>query len=605
MFALTRFLMILTVTALGWCVVIVGARFGVLMSIATIVFVVRMAAKRVTSSLTTLGSARWAVAKELRRAGMLGAKNGMILGRLIDGEKPAVVPSLIGLLNPFVGSRDACRQMFSALRRKPCQKADLVRLPNAVHTAVFAPTGVGKGVSCVIPHLLNCPESTVVVDFKGENYQLTAEHRRNAFGHRIVVLDPFRMVTDAPDSLNPLDSINRDSPHGIDDVRDLSESLVIRTGQEKEPHWADSAEVFIGGIASAVVQFGGPEDRSLQTVRTVLTNPANMQHVIKRLCESQDWGGMLARMGDQLTQFKEKELGSTLTTTNRFLRFLDTLAVAESTSSSSFDINELRDGKMTIYLVLPPQHARAQSPLLRMWIGACLRSVVRGGLQETNKVHMILDEAASLGALQSLNDAVDKYRGYGVRLQFYYQSMGQLKACFPDGQDLTLLSNVTQIFFGVNDNTTADYVSARLGEKTIVVDSGGTNTGASLSHSNHDDHANKSTSWGGSANWGQQARKLLKSEEVMAQDARTAITFAPNMPPVRTTLIRFYEEAGFSRWRRFKEGAAMSALAVMLLMATLFLALVLSVANSENVSQREVWDGFHGQDQGNGWGGAQ
>jgi len=35
----------------------------------------------------------------------------------------------------------------------------------------------------------------VVVDFKGENAKLTAEHRRKQFGHRIVMLDPFGIVT--------------------------------------------------------------------------------------------------------------------------------------------------------------------------------------------------------------------------------------------------------------------------------------------------------------------------------------------------------------------------------------------------------------------------
>jgi len=31
-------------------------------------------------------------------------------------------------------------------------------------------------------------------------------------------------------------------------------------------------------------------------------------------------------------------------------------------------------------------------------------------------VHFVLDEAASLGRMDALDDAVDKYRGYGVRL---------------------------------------------------------------------------------------------------------------------------------------------------------------------------------------------
>ena len=88
-----------------------------------------------------------------------------------------------------------------------------MRLSRSVHSAVFAPTGVGKGVSCVIPFLLDCPESCVVVDFKGELARATMARRRR-MGHRIVLLDPYRMVTNNPDSLNPLDFISKDSPHG-------------------------------------------------------------------------------------------------------------------------------------------------------------------------------------------------------------------------------------------------------------------------------------------------------------------------------------------------------------------------------------------------------
>ena len=96
-----------------------------------------------------------------------------------------------------------------------------------------------------------------------------------------------------------------------------------------------------------------------------------------------------------------------------------------------------------------------------------------------SNVTFVLDEAASLGRMDALDDAVDKYRGYGVRLQFYFQSVSQLKKCFPDGQEQTLLSNVSQVFFSVNDLPTAEYVSNRLGESTIVVGSGGTSTGTS------------------------------------------------------------------------------------------------------------------------------
>lgn len=159
--------------------------------------------------------------------------------------------------------------------------------------------------------------------------------------------------------------------------------------------------------------------------------------------ESDAWNGMLARMGGQLMHFVDKEKSSTLTTVARHLRFLDTLPIATNTQKSSFDPARLRSGKMTIYLVLPPEHMRSQTPLLRLWIGSQLRAVVSTGLNERDKVHFVIDEAASLGHYEQIDDAIDKFRGYGIRLQFYFQSLGQLKKCFPNGQEEPQLGNPT------------------------------------------------------------------------------------------------------------------------------------------------------------------
>lgn len=552
-----RVMLIASVSAFGYAVASAVLDLGGLVIIGIIVLAIAAITQRRSEAFTAFGTARWADAADLSAEGMLGANSRPILGRVMDGGKPPLRQATRRLFDFTISSKEACEKFLASVRFGERTKINpaLVRMPKAVHTAVFAPTGVGKGVSCVVPFLLTTDESAVVVDFKGENFRLTAEHRRRAFGHRIVVLDPFRMVTLTPDTFNPVEFIERGSPLAIDECRDLAEALVIRTGQEKDPHWTDSAEAWIATLIALVVHYAESDDRSLQTVRTLLTSPEKLDLAIKLMCASEAWRGMLARMGGQLTHFKDKELGSTLTTTNRFLRFLDTLAIAESTETSSFNPADLLGGKLTVYLVLPPEHMRAATPLLRVWIGSLLRAVVRGGLQDHTKVHFVLDESSSLGHLEALDDAVDKYRGYGVRLQFYYQSLGQLKKCFPDGQDQTLLSNVSQIFFGVNDLQTAEYVSNRLGEGTIVIRSGGTGTGTSHQSSMRGD-SSSSYSSNENDNWAQHGRKLLKPEEVLALPKRVAITFTPGVPPIWTRLVRYYEESLIPRqlgtWERFK-----------------------------------------------------
>ena len=580
MYILSRLMLILAIIGYSFCLVIVSMFTGGLVYVGIAIVVFAHFTKRKLGEYSAYGTARWATVDDLRYAGMLGAWRGPIIGRVTNSIKPSFNKAQCDLFDFRVSSKEASKQFLDSIRffRPPRQTSELVRLPNAVHTAVFAPTGVGKGVSCVIPFLLTSNESAVVVDFKGELYQKTAEHRRQAFGHRVFVLDPYKVVSQNPDTFNPVEFIDRESPIAIDECRDLAEALVVRNGQEREPHWADSAEAWIGALIALVVHYGEFGDRSLQTVRALLTNPTKLEMAIKLMCASDAWGGLLARMGGQLSQYKDRELSSTLTTTNRFLRFLDTLAVSDNTQSSSFNPGDLLGGQVTIYLVLPPEHMRAQSPLLRMWIGSLLRAVIRGGLQERNLVTFILDEAASLGKMDALDDAVDKFRGYGVRLQFYFQSVSQVRKSFPDGQDQTLLSNVSQVFFGINDLPTAEYVSNRLGESTIVVSSGGTSTGTSRQSSSKGE-GSSSCSTNESSNWSQLGRKLLKPEEILALSDRIVICFTPGMLPIWTTRIRYFEERNLAGQpgcgERFKAMANVFAESLILLLISLGFVVVL------------------------------
>jgi type IV secretion system protein VirD4 len=188
---------------------------------------------------------------------------------------------------------------------------------------------------------------------------------------------PFRTAT-----LNPLDAIDKDDPEAVDHCRDLAEAIVIRTGEENDPHWADSAENLFATVIGAVVFYGPPGQRSLQEVVAIINHPDRFDHMRKIAVESDAWGGALSNMGGQLLHLQGEEKSSVLSTASRFLRFLNTPAVAASTRTSSFDVSAIRDRKMTVYLVLPPEHLRAQSGLLRLWITSLLHAAVKGGLQD-------------------------------------------------------------------------------------------------------------------------------------------------------------------------------------------------------------------------------
>jgi type IV secretion system protein VirD4 len=395
------------------------------------------------------------------------------------------------------------------------------------------------------------------------------------------------------DTFNPLDFI-APNEHALDECRDLAEALVIREmGANENPHWPESAETVIGSVAATVAIYGRKDQgtRSLQDARDILAHPQKFDIAKKLMLEN---GGMLARWGGQLEHYKGEELGSVMSTSNRFLRFLDTPAIAESTKSSSFNPAGLRKGRMTVYLVLPPEHARAQSALLRMWIGSMFRACLRGGLGEKHKVHFVLDEAAALGHMQALDDAIDKYRGYGVRLQFYYQSPGQLRKCFPSDGGQTLLANCTKIFFGTSEFQTAEILSKSLGTGTIIVESGGSNSSWSKNHGSSSGHgysesSGSSYSQGNNSNWQQQGRELLKPDEIIALDPRIAITLTPGVRPLWTTLIRWYEEKSLLRHRGFLRRMAAACCTFILSALLLVIAMASAKALTDQFNGVSQW----------------
>jgi type IV secretion system protein VirD4 len=188
-----------------------------------------------------------------------------------------------------------------------------------------------------------------------------------------------------------------------------------------------------------------------------------------------------------------------------------------------------------------------------------------------SRTYVIVDEAATLGPMPQIQDALDTGRGFGCYLILIYQSCSQLKRCFPDGQDVNVLANVTQVFFGANELETAEYVSNRLGEKTIIVDSGGTSRGISQQYSSRE-YGSYSTSSNSNSNWAQHGRKLLKPEEVMALSPRTAITFAPGVPPICTRLIRYYEGRPDALVRRLGRGLRAMVYSLVMLGASVIAA---------------------------------
>ncbi|CAM3343045.1 type IV secretory system conjugative DNA transfer family protein [Paracoccus nototheniae] len=74
------------------------------------------------------------------------------------------------------------------------------------HHLVVAGTRGGKGISAVIPAIIDHQGPVVALDIKGENFAATRRHRE-ALDRRVAVLNPFGIVEESREQFNPLDYI--------------------------------------------------------------------------------------------------------------------------------------------------------------------------------------------------------------------------------------------------------------------------------------------------------------------------------------------------------------------------------------------------------------
>jgi type IV secretion system protein VirD4 len=396
----------------------------------------------------------------------------------------------------------------------------------------------------VVPNLLTYFRGSVVCfDTKGDLYATCG--RRRARWQRVIRLAPFN---NGRDTFNPLDTIRRDSPMLVDSARALAEALVVRAGSEPDPHWNDKAAQVICALLVLVLKYFEGEERSLNSVQEIASQPELLVNAARRLCRT---GGIPARLGYQLMGLFDvegalnKEGAGVLSTVARHLAFLDSELVEKSTARSTFDPACLLKPGTTLFLQIPPDQLEAQKGLLRCWISALVRTIGAAGDERAAEVLFLIDEASALGSLSALEEALVRGRSAGVRLLLAYQSDAQVKTAFKDKPTLLYDNCGTQVYLGpASSIETAERVSKSLGDWTQMLEGYGENSSRSWNEWGNSSQGPQN-SRGSSFNYSVNGRPLLRPEELLSLSDDYLIAFQRGMPPILAKRIKYYQDAAF------------------------------------------------------------
>jgi type IV secretion system protein VirD4 len=324
------------------------------------------------------------------------------------------------------------------------------------HLLTVAPTGTGKGRCVIIPTLLSYTGPIIVIDPKGEAAQVTSRYRR-LIGHKVVVLDPFHLVTDKSDRLNPFDLFDLDHADAESDSEMIASMLAVGHEFTTDPYWTDTGVGLTAGLIAHIGLSEKAEKRTLAGLRKLLHHDDLDYHLACQL-DAKSVNSPLAR--DEFVSYlsapSDKTRPCIRTTACTYVKALGSAAVADSLGPSSFSLRDLAAGMpMTIYLVIPPDKLTSHRGLLRLWIGTLLTAVMRRRQIPRQRTLFMLDECSALGTLDSLRQAITLLRGSGLQVWTFWQDLSQLKLRYPLDWATMLNNSAILQGFGFNNHQIA------------------------------------------------------------------------------------------------------------------------------------------------------
>lgn len=389
--------------------------------------------------------------------------------------------------------------MLGCLVKKPLfgkEKRTFIRATQPLSCLVVAPPGTGKTASIALPNLFSIENSCVVLDIKGELYQKTAGYRQKHFNNEILRFSPFS--DDNTMFFNPFDnSVIKDM--NFAQMMKLAEQVaatifVGEKGKESD-HWIVSAKTLFTFFALYYMQ------RYKHTNLTQLAQApkADYYYELKgeflRECQKEDEDtGELGRNYDidtfkvfmkqtanddeldEITRNRaraystaaEQEFASIKSTYDTFMKVFEMPQVAKAVSKMSFDYEDLREKRISLYVVIDSNDIETLAPLVRILIESIFKYLMTTENSNPDKfIYFILDEFVRFGKMPYLLEAPALCRSYGLIPVYITQSYEQIKKYYGDDDQKIIKANVGyQVVFRMNSPEDAKILSDTIGDLT-------------------------------------------------------------------------------------------------------------------------------------------
>lgn len=440
------------------------------------------------------GRARWALEKELRKAGMLVPESAPLApGRWIVGPSPFGKRERIEL---------TAQQLLTGL-------------------LIVGPTGAGKTSGNIAPNVARWTSGSVVVtDPKSELWAKTAGYYSRAI--RFAPYDP-----GASECFNPVPLLGS-NPR----LARLCARAIVEAdgGRGQERVWRDTSTALLAALFCHVAGLENPAQRNLASVYDFLTYPGHAgTKYIDALGAS---GSEVARKYAVKISFADAKLrGSIMLPTAEMLAWLEDPLIRRFVGADSFapDFRAWTRPGTAVYLCVEDTDAAELQAFTSLFWTVVLYQLKR--VERHGPVCLVLDELANVGRIPGFERDVTINRGYGIATVGCLQAKSQADDLYGRDKASTIVGNLrSKIVMSGLDYDTGELVSKMLGSKTEVVEKesrtsrggffGGGDSSKTESQSEH-------------------ARRLLYPDDINALEWEKQICFFPYQRPLMTERYLF------------------------------------------------------------------
>jgi len=361
------------------------------------------------------------------------------------------------------------------------QGRNYLNFEGSEHAALYARTGTGKTSSVVIPNCFSWRGSLVVLDVKGEAFRATAGYRSRVLGQDVFLFDP-AAENERTHRWNPLAPVQRTSLDRFDQISRqafmLFPEVTTGSGGNAEAFWTPSARGAFTAVATLLAETPGRQFSMAEVLRCFARGDS--QDMLASLIQQRRGSGTpgysqiaIDGISDYATGSSDQVGGIRKMASTRLQSWFNP-RIAAATAASDFDLRQFRRRPMTIYITVQPGNIPRMRPLLALFFDALVNLNTDATPEEDPTIQhqglIILDEFARLGRMESLAEAAQYVRGYGMRLLYVIQNKAQLRAKYGADSAEDIFDNTgAEIVFGANDLKLTKELSDRMGDQTINV----------------------------------------------------------------------------------------------------------------------------------------